>query len=84
MKAVVLVVIAAVLGQGRTPAAPTSVAFSGPAGSRLMADVYGAGDRGIVIIGHGGYSTRASWREQAVALAAEGFRVLVLEIIGLA
>ena len=79
MNAVALVLIAALLSQGRTPAAQASVAFSGPAGSRLTADVYGAGDRGVVVIAHGGYSTRASWRDQAIVLAGEGFRVLVFE-----
>jgi alpha-beta hydrolase superfamily lysophospholipase len=41
--------------------------------------MYGAGDRGVVIIAHGGYSTLASWREQASSLGGEGFRVLVVE-----
>ena len=43
------------------------------------ADFYGSGDRGVLLIGHGGYSTRATWAPQARLLADAGFRVLVME-----
>ena len=46
--------------------------------------MYGEGSRGIVLVAHGGYSSRAAWRPQAEALVSAGFRVLVLETRGAA
>jgi dienelactone hydrolase len=52
------------------------------AGTVLPADVYGQGREGVVLVAHGGYSTRASWAEEARGLANDGFRVLVIETRG--
>ena len=48
-------------------------------GRLLYGDLYGAGPRGVVILAHGGYSNRSSWKPAAERIAAAGFHVLVLE-----
>jgi len=55
------------------------VAVRTPDGGAIAADLYGAGDRGVVLVAHGGYSSRASWAAEARVLADRGFRVLVFE-----
>lgn len=52
------------------------------AGTAPPADIYGQGREGVVLVAHGGYSTRASWAEEAQVLADAGFRVLVFETRG--
>ena len=47
----------------------------------VHADLYGQGDRGIVLA-HGGRFNKESWAEQARALAAAGFRVLAIDFRG--
>lgn len=44
----------------------------------VAADVYGSGDRGVVLA-HGGRFDRTSWREQAQQIAAAGFRVVAID-----
>jgi pimeloyl-ACP methyl ester carboxylesterase len=48
-------------------------------GRLLYGDLYGGGPRGVVILAHGGYSNRSSWKPAAERIAAAGFQVLVLE-----
>lgn len=50
-------------------------------GGRLCADLYGVGNRGVVLA-HGGRFTKESWREQAQALASDGFVVLTIDFRG--
>jgi len=57
------------------------VTFSAPDGYRLHADLYGKGDR-AVILAHGGRFTKESWRKQAEILAEAGFRVLAIDFRG--
>ena len=72
--------LAAVLIVGFASAANAqSVALRASDGRTLQGDLYGAGPRGLVILAHGGYSTRASWRPAAEAIAEAGFHVLVIE-----
>ena len=47
-------------------------------GGTIAADIYGSGDRGVVLA-HGGRFDRASWRPQALELAAAGFRVIAID-----
>jgi predicted alpha/beta-hydrolase family hydrolase len=47
----------------------------------VFADVYGTGDRGIVLA-HGGRFNKESWAKQAQTLAAAGFPVLALDFRG--
>jgi alpha-beta hydrolase superfamily lysophospholipase len=61
-----------------------STAFRAADGRLLYGDVYGTGDRGVVILAHGGYSSRASWQPTAEALQAAGFHVVVFESRGAA
>ncbi|HYE85089.1 MAG TPA: alpha/beta hydrolase [Vicinamibacterales bacterium] len=55
------------------------IAVRGADGRILYGDRYGSGDRGLVILAHGGYSHRASWSATAEAIAAAGLHVLVIE-----
>ena len=44
----------------------------------VVADAYGSGNRAVVLA-HGGRFDRTSWKEQALALAGAGFRVLAID-----
>lgn len=55
------------------------VSFATPDGAIIHGDLYGSGARGVVLVGHGGYSRRATWQKQAEALASAGFRVLAFD-----
>jgi dienelactone hydrolase len=65
------VAVLALVGQ-----APVSVPT--PSGV-VEGDLYGSGARAVVLVAHGGYSTRAAWQTPARALAQAGFRVLAFE-----
>lgn len=56
----------------------TSVSIRAADGGVVSADVYGSGDRGVVLA-HGGRFDRASWKEQAGELVAAGFRVVAID-----
>ena len=62
-----------------TAAAQQAVTITVPDSGSIGADLYGSGDRGLLLVAHGGYSTRATWAPQARLLADAGFRVLVME-----
>jgi len=62
-------------------AAQTTVSFSTEDGGLVYADVYGAGDRAVVLA-HGGQFDKESWKKQAEALVAAKFRVLALDFRG--
>lgn len=57
------------------------VAFATADGGVIYADLYGNGERGVVLA-HGGRFNKESWAEQAKTLAAAGFRVLALDFRG--
>jgi len=65
---------------GEVPA-QEAVTFTAPDGYRLHADLYGKGDRAVVLA-HGGRFTKESWRKQAEILADAGFRVLAIDFRG--
>ena len=76
----VFICTAALLALLAVPAAgQQAVTITVPDSGSIGADLYGSGDRGLLLVGHGGYSTRASWALQARVLADAGFRVLVME-----
>jgi hypothetical protein len=54
------------------------VSFPTSDGGTIHADVYGTGDRGVVLA-HGGRFDKASWAEQAYTLMKAGFRVLAID-----
>ena len=61
--------------------APKTISLPTEDGGVVFADVYGTGDRGIVLA-HGGRFNKESWAKQAQTLAAAGFQVLALDFRG--
>jgi predicted alpha/beta hydrolase len=57
------------------------VSFPTGDGGVIHADLYGNGDRGIVLA-HGGRFNKESWKKQAETLEKAGFRVLALNFRG--
>lgn len=72
--------IAAVVLAGIT-CAQDHVSFSTLDGWTIHADLYGAGDR-YVVLAHGGRFDKRSWEKQAHALVEAGFRVLAIDLRG--
>jgi pimeloyl-ACP methyl ester carboxylesterase len=62
-------------------AAQKTVSFPTQDDGLIYADVYGKGDRAVVLA-HGGRFNKESWSEQARTLASAGFRVLALDFRG--
>jgi len=62
-------------------AAQEHVSFATEDGGSVYADLYGNGDRGVVLA-HGGPFNKESWAPQARILAAAGFRVLAIDFRG--
>lgn len=62
-------------------AAPQEVSFPAKDGGIVFADLYGSGERGIVLA-HGARFDKASWKDQATVLAASGFRVVAIDFRG--
>ena len=62
-------------------AAPREDSFPTADGGVIWADVYGAGDRAVVLA-HGARFDKASWAPQAEVLAKAGFRVLAIDFRG--
>jgi len=75
-----ILIIVALLLSG-CAAAQTTVSFPTEDGGVVYADVYGEGDRAIVLA-HGGQFNKESWEKQARTLAAANFRVLALDFRG--
>jgi pimeloyl-ACP methyl ester carboxylesterase len=61
--------------------AQQQVSFSTQDAGVVHADVYGSGDRGLVLA-HGGRFTKDSWTEQMPAFLNAGFRVLAIDFRG--
>ena len=57
------------------------VSFPTEDGGIVYADVYGTGDRGVVLA-DGGRFNKESWAVQAHALATAGFRVVAIDFRG--
>ena len=57
------------------------VSFPTEDGGVVHADLYGAGDRGVVLA-HGMKFDKASWKEQSVQLANAGYRVAAIDFRG--
>jgi pimeloyl-ACP methyl ester carboxylesterase len=89
-----LLVLCACTAHAQTPTAPLSapshkrsevkiehVSFVTSDGALIYADVYGTGDRGVVLA-HGGRFRKESWQPQAEQLAAAGFHVLAFDFRG--
>ena len=66
---------------GRSEAKAERVAFATDDGALIYADIYGTGDRGVVLA-HGGRFTKESWKPQAEQLARAGYHVLAFDFRG--
>lgn len=60
---------------------PQHVSFPTADGGTVNADVYGTGERGVVLA-HGGQFNKESWEKQAQILAQNGFRVMAFDFRG--
>jgi alpha-beta hydrolase superfamily lysophospholipase len=72
--------IACLMMTGLTAAA-REVSFATADGGVVWADLYGAGNRGVVLA-HGARFDKASWAPQAEGLGKAGFRVLAIDFRG--
>jgi len=68
-------------GQQQPIRPPERVAFPTEDGGLIYGDLYGEGDRGVVLA-HGGRLNKESWEKQAQELAKAGFRVLAIDFRG--
>ncbi|HXW56324.1 MAG TPA: alpha/beta fold hydrolase [Candidatus Cybelea sp.] len=64
-----------------SPAAFTPICFPTEDGGIVYANLYGTGDRGVVLA-HGGQFNKESWDKQARELVKAGFRVLAFDFRG--
>ena len=62
----------------RLAVAQEHVLFPTQDGGVVYADIYGKGERGVVLA-HGGRFNKESWEKQALALVKAGFRVLAID-----
>jgi pimeloyl-ACP methyl ester carboxylesterase len=62
-------------------AAQERVSFPTQDGGYIYADMYGKGDR-VVVLAHGGRFNKESWEKQARVLATAGYRVLAIDFRG--
>ncbi|HEY6292474.1 MAG TPA: alpha/beta fold hydrolase [Terriglobia bacterium] len=79
--ALVIRAMAAALVLAGLAAAQEHVSFPTQDGGLIYADLYGKGDRGVVLA-HGGRFNKESWEKQARVLATAGFRVLAIDFRG--
>jgi pimeloyl-ACP methyl ester carboxylesterase len=76
-----LIPIIVVLLIAASAAAQKTVSFPTEDGGVIFADLYGDGDKAVVLA-HGGQFNKESWAQQARTLAAAGFRVLAIDFRG--
>jgi len=76
-----LIAIVAALFLPHFATAQRTISFPTEDGGVVFADLYGKGDRAIVLA-HGGPFNKESWAKQAERLAAAGFEVLALDFRG--
>ncbi|MBS1812239.1 MAG: alpha/beta fold hydrolase [Acidobacteria bacterium] len=79
--ALVLVLTFFVASSGKGQSAPEKLSISTQDGGIIYADLYGTGERGVVLA-HGGRFTKESWEPQAQVLANAGFHVLAFDFRG--
>jgi predicted alpha/beta hydrolase len=73
--------ILAVLAGSHFAPAQTTVSFPTSDGGVVFADLYGTGERALVLA-HGGQFNKESWSGQAPQFVAAGFRVLAIDFRG--
>ncbi len=69
------------VNDGQTLHEPDRVSIPTEDGGLIYGDLYGMGERGI-LLAHGGRFNKESWKTQAQALAKAGFRVLAIDFRG--
>jgi pimeloyl-ACP methyl ester carboxylesterase len=62
-------------------AAPAEVSFPSQDGGVVYADLYGTGDR-CIVLAHGMRFDKSSWKDQAAQLASAGYRVAAIDFRG--
>src|SRR5262245_56917991 len=60
---------------------PERISLRTQDGGVISGDLYGVGDRGVVLA-HGGRFNKESWQKQAQQLANAGYRVLAIDFRG--
>jgi pimeloyl-ACP methyl ester carboxylesterase len=73
--------LSATPSDGKPGAKVQHASFATEDGGLIQADLYGKGDRGVVLA-HGGRFTKESWQPQAQQLARAGFHVLAFDFRG--
>ena len=73
--------IVAILVGSYAAAAQTTVSFPTSDGGVVFADLYGTGEKGLVLA-HGGRFNKESWLGQVPQFVAAGFRVLAIDFRG--
>ena len=81
LRASIIRVLLAILFMTRLAAAQEHITFPTADGGVVFADVYGTGERGVVLA-HGGRFNKESWAKQAPVLLKAGFRVLAIDFRG--
>ncbi len=76
-----LIAILAALFSSQIVSAQKTVSFPTEDGGVVFADLYGTGERGVVLA-HGGRFNKESWAKQAHVLADAGFHVLAFDFRG--
>lgn len=79
--AIVTAVVVALAAVARAAQTADAVSFKTQDGWVIHADLYGAGERGLVLV-HGGRFTKSSWRPQVQDFVNAGFRVLAIDMRG--
>lgn len=78
---VIVIAVVFVSGMLSQLHAQTLVSFLTADSGLIYANLYGKGERGVVLA-HGGHFNKESWARQAKQFAAAGFRVLAIDFRG--
>ena len=78
---IALAFVSVLMLAGAASDSPQRVSFPTSDGGVIVGDVYGQGERGVVLA-HGGRFDKESWATQARELAEAGFRVLAIDFRG--
>ena len=73
-----LMAILTIVLSSHIAAAQKTISFPTEDGGLVFADLYGTGDRSVVLA-HGGRFNKESWAKQAQQLVAAGFQVLAID-----
>ncbi len=77
----ILIPLMGALLMSTSAASPKEISFPTQDGGIIYADLYGAGERGVVLA-PGMRFDKASWKDQATRIAQAGFQVLAIDFRG--